>query len=114
VAAFNMLGRAMSYDAVPVFWTIQYLKRLDYVGHASKWDETVLHGDPDKPEFIAYYVKDGHVAAAAGMDRDRDMAALIELFTLRRQWRAAELGASPAAVLETLPSLQRSDAWGYS
>ena len=113
VAALNMLGRGMSYDAVPVFWTIQYLKRLDYVGHASEWDEIVLHGDPGKPEFIAYYVKDGHVAAAAGMDRDRDMAALIELFTLRRQWRAADLGASPAAVLETLPSLQRSDAWGY-
>jgi NADPH-dependent 2,4-dienoyl-CoA reductase/sulfur reductase-like enzyme len=104
VAAFNMLGRGMSYDAVPVFWTIQYLKRLDYVGHASEWDEIVLHGDPGKPEFIVYYVKDGYVAAAAGLDRDRDMAALIELFTLRRQWRAADLGASPAEVLKTLPA----------
>ena len=64
-----------------MFWTIQYLKRLDYVGHASEWDEIVLHGDPGKPEFIVYYVKDGHVAAAAGLDRDCDMAALIELFT---------------------------------
>ena len=105
-------GRGMSYNAVPVFWTIQYLKRLDYVGHASAWDEIVLNGDPGNLEFIAYYVKDGHVAAAAGMDRDRDMAALIELFTLRQQWRAAELGASPAEVLETLPSLRKSDAWG--
>ncbi|HZC98015.1 MAG TPA: FAD-dependent oxidoreductase, partial [Bradyrhizobium sp.] len=92
VAALNMLGREMSYDAVPMFWTIQYRKRLDYVGHATEWDEIVLNGDPAKPEFIAYYVRGGHVAAAAGMDRDRDMAALIELFTLRRNWRAAELG----------------------
>jgi NADPH-dependent 2,4-dienoyl-CoA reductase/sulfur reductase-like enzyme/nitrite reductase/ring-hydroxylating ferredoxin subunit len=104
VAALNMLGRGMRYDAVPVFWTIQYLKRLDYVGHASEWDEIVLHGDADKPKFIAYYIKEGHVAAAAGLDRDRDMAALIELFTLRRRWRAADLGASPATVLETLPA----------
>jgi apoptosis-inducing factor 3 len=104
LAALNMLGRGMSYDAVPVFWTIQYLKRLDYVGHASEWDEIVLHGDPTKPKFIAYYVKDGHVAAAAGLDRDRDMAALIELFTQRRQWRAVDLGASPATVLESLPA----------
>ena len=63
VAALNMLGRGVSYDAVPVFWTIQYLKRLDYVGHASEWDEIALHGDLRKPEFIAYYVKDGYVAA---------------------------------------------------
>ena len=104
VAALNMLGYGMSYDAVPVFWTSQYLKRLDYVGHVSEWDEIVLHGDLGEPEFIAYYVKDGHVAAAAGLDRDRDMAALIELLTLRRQWRAGELGASPAKVLETLPT----------
>jgi apoptosis-inducing factor 3 len=103
VAALNMLGRGVSYDAVPVFWTIQYLKRLDYVGHASEWNEIVMHGDPDKPEFLAYYVKDGHVAAAVGLDRDRDMAALIELFTRRRQWGAAELGASPVEVLEALP-----------
>jgi hypothetical protein len=32
------------------------------------------------------------------------MAALIELFALRRQWRAADLGASPAEVLETFPA----------
>ncbi len=94
VAALNMLGRSIIYDAVPVFWTIQYLKRLDYVGHASEWGKIVLHGDPGKPQFIAYYIKDRHIAAAAGLDRDRDMAAVIELFTLRRLRRAAEFGAS--------------------
>lgn len=99
-----MLGRGMRYDAVPAFWTIQYRKRLDYVGHATEWDEIILHGDPGKPEFIAYYVQRGHVAAAAGLDRDCDMAALIELLTLRREWRAAELGASPAEVLASLGS----------
>ncbi len=102
IAALNMLGRGLRYDAVPVFWTIQYLKRLDYVGHATEWDEIIVHGDLAKPEFIAYYVKDGHVAAAAGLDRDRDMAALIELLSRPRRWRAAELGDAPARVLERL------------
>ena len=87
-----------------MFWTIQYLKRLDYIGHAERWDNIVVHGDIEKPEFLAYYVKDGVVAAACGLDRDRDTAALIELLPLRRQWRAGELGASPAKVLETLPT----------
>ncbi len=102
VAALNMLGRETRYDAVPVFWTIQYMKRLDYVGHAAEWDGTVLHGDLGKPEFLAYYVKDGRVAAAAGMGRDGDAAALIELFAMRRDWQAAELGERPAAVLAAL------------
>ena len=99
IAALNMLGRPTRYDAVPFFWTIQYMKRVDYVGHAAAWDGVVLHGDLGTPEFLAYYVKDGLVAAAAGMGRDRDTAALVELFTLRRAWRAEDLGDSPAAVL---------------
>jgi apoptosis-inducing factor 3 len=99
IAALNMIGRAVQYDAVPVFWTIQYMKRLDYVGHASEWDDIVVFGDTEKPEFLAYYVKDGKVAAAAGFDRDRDTAALIELFTIQRNWTAVELGDNPSAVL---------------
>ena len=102
VAALNMLGQTTRYDAVPFFWTIQYMKRFDYVGHATEWDSVVLHGDVSdagKSGFLAYYVKDGRVAAAAGLGRDEDTAALIELFTMRRDWTAAALGESPAAVL---------------
>jgi NADPH-dependent 2,4-dienoyl-CoA reductase/sulfur reductase-like enzyme/nitrite reductase/ring-hydroxylating ferredoxin subunit len=100
VAALNMLGRGVRYDAVPVFWTIQYLKRLDYIGHATDWDDIVMHGDPGKPEFLAYYVKDGRVSAAVGLDRDRDTAALVELFGIRQDWTADALGPDPASVLE--------------
>ena len=39
VAALNMVGIPTRFEAPPVFWTIQYLKRLDYVGHAADWDE---------------------------------------------------------------------------
>jgi NADPH-dependent 2,4-dienoyl-CoA reductase/sulfur reductase-like enzyme/nitrite reductase/ring-hydroxylating ferredoxin subunit len=102
VAAAAMLGAPVRYDAVPVFWTIQYLKRLDYIGHAESWDTVVVHGDLEAPRFVAYYVRDGAVAAAAGLDRDQDTAALIELFTLRRRWTAAELGDAPAKVLAGL------------
>ena len=101
VAALNMLGRPTRYDAVPVFWTIQYMKRLDYVGHAETWDRIVVHGDLSAPKFLAYYCEKGRVLAAAGLDRDRDMAALIELFTLRRDWRADELGENPLRVLQS-------------
>lgn len=98
-AALNMLGHDLRYDAVPVFWTIQYLKRLDYAGHVSDWDDVVVSGDLEKPDFLAYYVKNGQVAAAAGFDRDRDMAALTELLSQRRAWRPDDLGEVPRRLL---------------
>ena len=94
-AALNMVGQPTRFDAVPVFWTIQYLKRLDYIGHAAEWDDIVVHGDLEKPEFLAYYVKDGIVVAAAGLDRDQDTAALIELFHQRHDWTPETLGPAP-------------------
>ena len=91
VAALNMLSGGTAYDEVPVFWTIQYLKRLDYIGHAASWDDIVVDGDLDKPEFVALYVKDGLVAAVAGWDRDKQTAAAIGLMTDRRDWTANDL-----------------------
>jgi NADPH-dependent 2,4-dienoyl-CoA reductase/sulfur reductase-like enzyme/nitrite reductase/ring-hydroxylating ferredoxin subunit len=99
IAAHNMAGHQVPYDAVPMFWTIQYMKQLDYIGHASSWDDIVVHGDLEKPQFLAYYMKDGAVIAATGFDRDRDTAALVELFTIQKKWTAEALGDNPAAVL---------------
>jgi NADPH-dependent 2,4-dienoyl-CoA reductase/sulfur reductase-like enzyme len=99
VAALGMLGRKAAYTAVPYFWTIQFGERLDYVGHAESWDEIVVDGDVAKPAFIAYYVKEGTVAAAAGFGRDRDMAALIVLLGQRRWTPASLVGRSPADLL---------------
>ena len=78
------------------------MKRLDYVGHASAKDELVVRGDLEKPEFIAYYLRDGRVAAAAGFDRDRDMAAIVALMDSRHDWTVEELhprDSAPHAVL---------------
>ena len=91
VAAVNMLGGALAYDSVPYFWTIHFLKRLDYVGHATDWDEVVIDGDLDEPEFTAFYVKDGRVAALAAWGRDRQAAAAIGHMTDRRDWSVDEL-----------------------
>ena len=58
-------------------------------GHATDWDDIVVHGDLNKPEFLAYSVKNGVVAAAAGLDRgqghrgaDRTADASPELDTI--------------------------------
>ena len=96
IAALGMLGREASFDAVPYFWTIHFLKRLDYVGHATDWDDIIVDGDLEKPEFIALYVKAGHVDAVIGWDRDKDIARAICLFEERREWQADKLLAALA------------------
>ena len=95
-AALGMLGRDAPYESVPVFWTIHFLKRLDYVGHAREWDDIVVDGDLQKPEFIALYVKAGRVDAVIGWDRDKDVARAICLFEERREWQSGPLLAALA------------------
>lgn len=56
----------ISYTAVPYFWTRQYGMSLKYVGHAATWDEVKISGSLKKRDFVAYYLKDDRVLAAAG------------------------------------------------
>lgn len=88
-----MVRRETRYDGVPFFWTRQFDTGLLYVGHAPRWDEIIYAGDVAAREFVAFYVKGGRALAAAGMNRDRDMAALEELFRLGLVPTAGELRA---------------------
>ncbi|MCC6613434.1 MAG: FAD-dependent oxidoreductase [Anaerolineae bacterium] len=77
VAARHMLGLDESVQRhVPFFWTNQWDLHLRYVGHATHWDDVVFRGRPEDRNFIAFYLADGRLLAAAGCQRNRDMAAL--------------------------------------
>jgi NADPH-dependent 2,4-dienoyl-CoA reductase/sulfur reductase-like enzyme len=102
VAARNMLGHNERFTAVPYFWTSQYMMRLDYVGHAKGDDALVVRGDLQARKFIAYYLRDGVVAAAAGMNQDKDMAALIALMNKRQNWTVDELHPPESSPCDTL------------
>jgi NADPH-dependent 2,4-dienoyl-CoA reductase/sulfur reductase-like enzyme/nitrite reductase/ring-hydroxylating ferredoxin subunit len=82
IAAHNMAGKMTQFKCVPFFWTSQVGLSLNYVGHAVDWEEIIFHGDINSKEFIAYYIKDDKVAAAAGNFRDKEMAAIEELMRL--------------------------------
>lgn len=101
VAAHNMAGKETAFDGVPFFWTRQFDTGLLYVGHASEWDEIIYAGDVAALDFLAFYVKDGRAVAVAGVNRDRDVAALEELLRLNRMPGAEELkrGVSDFAAL---------------
>jgi NADPH-dependent 2,4-dienoyl-CoA reductase/sulfur reductase-like enzyme/nitrite reductase/ring-hydroxylating ferredoxin subunit len=74
-AALNMLS-IESTPGVPFFWTSHFGKRLGYAGHAEEWDELVIDGDLDSLDFLAYYLRDGTVAAVLGCGQDSALAML--------------------------------------
>ncbi len=90
-AAHNMAGKKTPYRSIPFFWTMQAGTQLRYVGHASEWDDFFVDGNIDEGKFIAYYLKDDRILAAAGTGRDADMAALQELMRLDRMPPLQEL-----------------------
>ena len=78
-AALNMMERPTPYAGVPYFWTSHFDVRVDYVSHAERWDEIIVHGNPAKPDFIAFYINKGRVIAAAAARREKQEAAFMEL-----------------------------------
>lgn len=71
-AALSMMGRGRPYDYVHSFWSDQYDDALEYVGFASTWDRVVFRGEPESRRFLAFYLRDGVLRAAFGLNRGGD------------------------------------------
>jgi 3-phenylpropionate/trans-cinnamate dioxygenase ferredoxin reductase subunit len=71
-AARAMLGGPEPYDYLHTFWSDQYEHTIEYVGFAADWDQLVFRGEPASRKFLGFYLKDGIVRAAVGLDRGGD------------------------------------------
>jgi 3-phenylpropionate/trans-cinnamate dioxygenase ferredoxin reductase subunit len=71
-AARSMLGRGLPYDYLHSFWSDQYEHLIEYVGFAASWDRLVFRGPPGSRKFLGFYLKDGLVRAAVGLNRGGD------------------------------------------
>ncbi|TDC96004.1 NAD(P)/FAD-dependent oxidoreductase [Nonomuraea deserti] len=79
-AARSMLGQDVTYDPIPYFYTDQYELGMEFSGDVEGYDEIVYRGDPDKLEFIAYWLRGGRVIAGMNVntwDVVDDIQALI-------------------------------------
>src|SRR5882757_1212327 len=98
-AARSMLGSTAPYDYIHTFWSDQYDHKLEYVGHATKWDDFVVRGSLEEGKLIGFYMLDGLLQAAVGLDRggdpeidtDSEMAACARLVAARARPAAAQL-----------------------
>jgi 3-phenylpropionate/trans-cinnamate dioxygenase ferredoxin reductase subunit len=90
-AARSMLGSTAPYDYIHSFWSDQYEHKLEYVGHAAKWDQFVVRGSLEERRLVGFYLLEGQVRAAVGLDRggdpeldgDSEMAACARLVGVR-------------------------------
>jgi apoptosis-inducing factor 3 len=84
IAGANMTGKKIPFASAPFFWTVQAGLTLNYVGHAKSWDDIIIKGDVTKEDFTAYYIKDKNLVAAAGVNRDKELDIIEELFRLKK------------------------------
>ena len=78
--AGNLLGAAAAYEKRPFFFSDQYDLGCEYRGLADPGrDRLVVRGDLEQREFIAFWLRDGAVAAALNVNLWDDGDALQDL-----------------------------------
>ena len=98
-AARNMLGRREPFSRVPYFYSDQYDVGMEYSGYAPEWDEVVFRGDVEAREFIAFWLKDGRVAAGMNVNIWDASGEISKLVLSRRVINPIKL-ADPDVPLE--------------
>ena len=91
--ARSMLGSTSPYDYVHSFWSDQYDHKLEYVGHATNWDDFVVRGSLEEGKLIGFYLRTDCCRRPSG-----STAAATLSWTPTRRWRHARASwhAGPA------------------
>jgi len=109
-AARSMLGSDAPYDYIHSFWSDQYDHKLEYVGHATTWDEFVVRGSLAEGTLVGFYLVGGVVRAAVGLDRGGDP----ELDRDSEMAAAARLVAAQARPAREQLASEQADLWSLA
>jgi NADPH-dependent 2,4-dienoyl-CoA reductase/sulfur reductase-like enzyme len=73
--AANILGGVRTvYDPVPYFWSEQFGRFVQYIGHHADADAMIRRGDPAGPSWSVCWLRDGALVALLAVGRPRDLA----------------------------------------
>ncbi|HEV8275518.1 MAG TPA: FAD-dependent oxidoreductase [Streptosporangiaceae bacterium] len=106
-AARSMLGSAAPYDYIHTFWSDQYEHKIEYAGHATSWDDFAVRGSLEEGKLVGFYLLDGAVQAAVGLDRGGDP----ELDHDSEMAAGARLAARRARPGRTALTDEHTDLW---
>ncbi|NXM16608.1 AIFM3 factor, partial [Ploceus nigricollis] len=84
-AALNMLRRGQELHTVPYFWTTLLGKSIRYAGCGKGYTDTVVKGSLEQQKFLIFYIRDGHVTAAASLNCDPMVSLIAEVLYLGKQ-----------------------------
>ena len=71
-AARALLGSPAPYEYMYSFWSDQYEHKVEYVGYATSWERLVVRGNFENRTFLAFYLVQGTLRAAFGLNRGGD------------------------------------------
>ena len=106
-AARSMLGSTTPYDYLYTFWSDQYEHKIEYAGYVRTWDDFVVRGSLTEGKLVGFYLVDGVVRAAVGLDRGGDP----ELDTDSEMAAGARLVATRARPAPGVLADERTDLW---
>lgn len=89
-----MLGDPSPYDRLPYFYSDQFDRGMEYVGHGADADRVVLRGDVPGGQFCAYWLRDGRVVAALN-------ANVWDVVETHKRLITSGVAVDPAALSDT-------------
>jgi 3-phenylpropionate/trans-cinnamate dioxygenase ferredoxin reductase component len=101
-AALNLLGRQVTHDRVPWFWSDQFDNKLLIVGLSQDYDRQVLRGDPASRSFSVCYLKGRELLAVEAINHSKDYMAARKLIADRTLLRLELLADSNIALKEAI------------
>jgi 3-phenylpropionate/trans-cinnamate dioxygenase ferredoxin reductase subunit len=101
-AAINLLGRPLTHDRVPWFWSDQYDNKLLIVGLSQDYDRQVLRGDPASRSFSVCYLKGQELLAVEAINHSKDYMAARKLIADRTPLDPDKLANSELGLKEAI------------
>ena len=101
-AALNLLGRAVTHDRVPWFWSDQFDNKLLIVGLSQDHDRQVLRGDPAARSFSVCYLKGRELLAVEAVNHSKDYMAARKLIAERALMNPEKLGNGELGLREAI------------
>ncbi len=73
VLAANLAGGSERYDPVPYFWSEQFGRMLQYVGHHAGADQLIWRGDPRQDKWAVCWLAGQRLIAVLTVDLPKDL-----------------------------------------
>jgi 3-phenylpropionate/trans-cinnamate dioxygenase ferredoxin reductase subunit len=82
IAARNILGENVTYDEPHWFWSDQFGRNLQHVGHAGASDRMIVRGSLEDHAWTAFFVAGDQLTAAFAVDNGEDIAVARDLIAM--------------------------------